>query len=791
MRRHSAAPEPLELPWASLAQWLTTPNPVHCPKEELGCWVPIQSRGRRTIEDTISVQALVFDLDTYREGDKSNSANWLQPQHIQDVHARLQACGLSYVWHTSYSYNPAGPLKYRFVIELSEPVSPALADGDKKGLLWRAFWQLCAQTFCPQPDNSSGTFADTKCADVPHLYYMPAYPADGPPPDCGIHPGQPLHTPTILAEARKAAPAGASHGVHKAPDAPTTVTEQDLRRILPKHPERVGNEFVRLGWMTLQNLCERRPYAENGKRDNAMFALANLLATQFPYATPQALTDIFRFQIDTTYSDEPNSHYLEKKIERAQTQLKDQLSSEDPIRMAQIGRSGPYTAEEIEQYLTELKLASIEHFVHQLIVEHKGDLYVFYNGDYVFAGSKDTAENYILQRLTLCTNLPNVSLREIGAKGVVDKTLKKLCKDYGTAVRTVVPSFEVQTSYVDHAKETLIHAICPRRKDLKPVYHAEVAAWLAGIEPHEKLLDYLATLPKLERPTCALFMHGGRHTGKSLLASGAAIIWGDSPTELASMGVNFNGDITSNPVVFADETLPEEYKRDTGLLRRMITAHSVKLRRKYMQESNLQGATRIMIAKNNLDLFTGNEESLTSEDIDAIAERILYVRMGGALRSGNPHQVAEHILWLEQTRAPNVVSQDRLWVSGQDSPLHKALRVTSRQRSLVCQWLMEFIQNPTQVGDSKRFFRMDEMGLQIAPGLIYERWDSYCAKERPPIRRDVCRVIEEIGIKRGNLYQIRLADLEQYGSTHGYNMSVEDLAKACGAGGAVMVRSAN
>jgi hypothetical protein len=729
----------MDLEWDELVLFLSEVRPTALEKNVLPGWIPahLENQARR---NPTMVSVLVLDFDGDKENPGNNAGLWQKTRENLD--------GLEYFYHSTYSYSPAAP-RFRVVIRLSRAV-PAHQ--------WREFYTAALGLV-------AGAAGDTKTKDPGRLYYMPLCPQDGPQPVSGHCPGVPLDVDLIRDHAA---------AKNATPTKKKSADEADLRRCLPKANTVLG-EFEAKGAETLRRMLDHeRPYAEPGERDDSLFACAAYLSRRCPHLSPESIGQFFAAEIDWAYPGDhsaPNSAIFEAKLHRAWEQVADQLRGEDPIRMAQLSRTGPYTDLELDQYVVEQKAASRAHLAAQLIVAHKGDLYCFTNGDYVHAGGMDTADFYVRHRLALATTM-GVVLKEMTTKGIVDKSMKALLRDHGVPVRNVFPRFDIRTSFIDHKTETLQHAICPRRLDLIPAFDPEVDAWLRSWGD-ETLLDWLATAPKLEKATAALFLHGEPKTGKTMLAIALGAIWGAAPTDLGSLGVNFNGDLTNNPIILADETLPIEYKQDSGLLRRLITATSVKLKRKYMNEVTLGGAVRVVIAKNNLSLFQG--ETMSKEDVNAVCERLLYYKMPREKAPWlKPVPFAQHILWLEENRT--VQSSDRLWVEGRDSALHRFMRVSSKARSLVCQWLMNFLMNPTPLQHVARtMFRLGT-DFEINPRIIYDAWDQYLNREKCPGLNTICSVIAELGTEKvRGLYSVSLEDLSHWGQAHSYPYSVAEL----------------
>lgn len=782
---------PAVLAWDELVAWLTEDHIHNGPKDTLPGWIPAEFNGAARGNDNVKhVTVGVIDLDHVTDAD------------IEELHDRLRALQLDYIWHTSYTHGrtcvahnktarkAAGARgqdtpaecpdwcdaekipKYRFVLRLSRPVAPAD---------WLKVWAGLAHV-APRIDPA--------CKDPTRLYFVPGR-REGTPWDAGSYAGG--QTVDVDALIQRAALQGPQLSV--VGDAPT---ERAWRRLGETHAN--GMSAARaIGGRAMLALLDQEPFAPEGQRDTALFQMAAILADKYPHSAPALLVDLVRAELlkqteNERWAEGDGAAELEAKIERLQGQRGERGEGERQARLDQLGREGPYTEAEIREYVFQLGLRDADQLRMQLIVSCRGTLYVFYEGRYYYAGSKDNAEELVRHRLQVAVTLPGVTLQEVGPKGIAEKTFAKLLRDYGTPVEEVSASLTAASTHLELlARPTrLVVATAPRDRRRVAQYSVRAEAWLQRLAgdaaTSERLLDWLATAPRLERATSALYLHGARRTGKSTLANGLALVWGQRPTELEEVGSAFNDHVAKSPVVFADESLPFEWKQDSGKLRRLVTATTHSLRQKYQDNRSLDGALRVILAANNLGLLYSPGETLDQWDIEALCERVFYVNAGARTAEHLPtEELADHILWLEATR--KVQADGRLWVSGVDSPLHRALRTRGRHRAAVCQWLLKFVENPKLALQHQKRWRMDAEGLFVAPRLLHATWGTYMEGERALELPQLTAALYEISERDviPGLVRVRLDDLSQFAAQHTWGQfeTLEELHTAVSAGGAL------
>ena len=197
MASKRATPQAVATSWDELALQFSTVRRTHLAKSDLPAWVPatLIKQGERKAANVATVDPLVLDIDHATR------------EQFAEVRKRMDSCGLEYVYHSTYSYDPLkhDGFNYRVIICLSRPV-PATH--------WKAFRAECISTF-----GASGA-ADPQTSDPSRLYFLPFAPDDGPEPDAGHVRGRALDVDLILAAIERRATLAPAAPVPTAAPAP-------------------------------------------------------------------------------------------------------------------------------------------------------------------------------------------------------------------------------------------------------------------------------------------------------------------------------------------------------------------------------------------------------------------------------------------------------------------------------------------------------------------------------------------------------------------------------------------
>lgn len=763
-----ARPDERDVSWEELVALLTpTQPPVFPPRVQttrtaydLPCWRPgFADNGGNSNDDMTALSALVLDFDD------QTIAQW------RTALEKVEAAGVQYAYHSTRKHAPIdGKLRYRLVLRLSRNV---LARE------WREFWGIAAPYFEASQNDKS-------CKDESRIFYSPCQVEGMPGFECGSGGRIPLDVDLVLEAGR------AEEKREAAPDhAETRARLQALAERKPK------SEWQLRAWTALRRLLLLEPgeYAPPGDRDNTLYAVAGFVARRAPTLDHERIVEALRPGLEAAAAGGECRHAdgstLLEKLGRQSADLASKLQNSDPIKMFQLGRSGPYTEEEVSTFVAEQELPDASYLKSQVLVAHQQTLYAFYEGSYIWVGTKESGELSARQKLVPAEQSLGVALMKVNKDGeLVERPWREMLRNHCRAVDIVTPSLSARTTTVQGHRMTI--AACPRSVLLVPVFDDRVDKWLRSWGD-DTLLDWLATAARLDKATAALYLCGPPLAGKTMLAEGLAAVWGSPPTMMESLDSSFNDSITDNPVILADDTIPERFRKDSGALRQMITARTITLNRKYMPSAKLEGSLRFIFAMNNLRLFESNE-SVGRDDVEAICQRLLFYRLHAPSEWFSPTRLAQHILWLEENRVVEIRPNERLWVSGRESELHRHMRVSSRERALVCHWLMNFLHGSAASLSqfSGRMFRLGGGELLINPRLIYEKFDVLLPKERQLSLAAVAKVMNELGRARGGgLFTVSLEDLSQWAAENAWATSVAELRAVIDAVGNALERRAN
>lgn len=346
----------------------------------------------------------------------------------------------------------------------------------------------------------------------------------------------------------------------------------------------------------------------------------------------------------------------------------------------------------------------------------KGQPPIVYHGNsyYVYDSSNKTyrppvTSPAVCQAIEQWCALPGIVSRTPANK---PRSISEYLADYGRqAVDVVVEMGREKAIFQPNVNRgTLVDGCCVPTK-VDPEHNEICAEWLkyfAGSH-HDRLLDWLATVKTLDRPTCALYIEGPPGTGKGMFASAVAALWGSGATSYADATGKFNGALTKNPVVLVDEMFQvyDGGEGFSGAFRTLIGESSRQLRRKNLPSSTLRGCPRLMITANNGNALKLTE-NLGKDDLLAIAERILYIRHEESPRKflqiiggrnftkdwvldpqGRPGVLARHIQHVIESR--KVRTGHRFLVSGILSDWHRDLMGNSGIQGATLAALAHFI----------------------------------------------------------------------------------------------------
>lgn len=354
-----------------------------------------------------------------------------------------------------------------------------------------------------------------------------------------------------------------------------------------------------------------------------------------------------------------------------------------------------------------------------------------------------------------------VELYRVTEKGTATpKTVAQLMEDYGTEASEIVVDLAAQRATFDGVR--LTEAPCPLRP-LEPEQSPDAQAWLEALGGPQAgpLLDWVASVTRLDEPCAALYLDGPGGTGKTLFADAMSRLWTmDGATPLDGVAGDFTDGSTRCPLIFGDEILPRVLRKEmgTGFLRELIQGRSRQLKRKFRPVATQKGAIRLVLAANNKHLLE-TEEGLSQNDISAIQERILYIEtplaakavleaMGPARRKAlYADGLAKHALWLAKNRT--VCPTGRFLVSGQDSAMHRALSTGIGLGSSICHWCVSYLLAPAKMDVQRKLWvRIYKGKLLVNFRALTESWDTYITHTKAPVAGRMQRALSSLSQPR-------------------------------------------
>lgn len=543
----------------------------------------------------------------------------------------------------------------------------------------------------------------------------------------------------------------------------------------------------------LKKVCAGSPFDEALTED-----MCRLLAVRFAEADPDSIGDIFFASLQVMTS--PRRPSKEEIAEMVRSRQKEVAAKRKKHRGAQAARiSEAFGTKRTHPYSPD-ELLSFGDMTHRWIVQFVGSYYLFFNGEYKGPFTKENTHAAAATYLA-AARTAGVQLHKMTKEGeIVFRSLLELVNEYGCVAERVVADLSAQKAVYNAAEKTLVEAPCPRR-DITPRYHEAVHQWLVllGGEKVTKLLIWVGTVTWLHHIARILLLTDVDSTGKGLLANGLARLWKSKvPASLDSAFANFNDGLLSSPLCFGDETLPKDFRGNvkSGELREHAQARTRKLRRKFLPEADLLGATRTIIAANNVNILR-IWEHLTSHDISALALRFLHIRASKEAQEYlartdttgwvDGDMIAEHALWLEQSLLASAWKPEhRFLIADDNEDLVRALKTSSTVTSLVCLWLTSYIQDPALFdgnANTRGWVRIYQGELLVNIWGLLKFWDIYVGSQRAPAIAQMSAALVELShpdrvkLENPRLVEGRLLDVNKRPRTVYYRVVKDVLLK--------------
>lgn len=238
------------------------------------------------------------------------------------------------------------------------------------------------------------------------------------------------------------------------------------------------------------------------------------------------------------------------------------------------------------------------------------------------------------------------------------------------------------------------------RPSIKAVRHDEVDQWLRAMGGSEAdyLLDWIATIDELSRPSCALYIEGPPSIGKGMLSLGLSKLWGSQSHCIYSETIlgSFDEDLISMPLVVADESISDSHKSNPSAdLRRAIGDTQKVISRKHRTSVTLVGARRFLITANNSNAIDVDDLKSLS-DVSAVQLRIGHIYVPGTMESNEPRRVLDNLAARAGEPPAKYTERfvDGLWIAEHAKWLAETRQVRSYDNRLAVQgWASKLVRN--------------------------------------------------------------------------------------------------
>lgn len=329
-------------------------------------------------------------------------------------------------------------------------------------------------------------------------------------------------------------------------------------------------------------------------------------------------------------------------------------------------------------------------------------------------------------------------------KGPVPKRPEEFFAQYSTPLEPSKHrlSLLATANVFDLDTGTFTEAVAPARTDLgEPQRDPELEAWLqvfAGDE-YPRLLDWMATVTYLDRPTPILAIIGWPGCGKGLFIEGLSRLWhhGRAPNFGSIVG-NFQEALAKSPLLIADEYLPSEGPNGSDIfefLRELVTNRTHTVNRKNLPVTQVEGCIRLVYASNKADGL--NFKNANTAAKAALAERFVYLTPPEAAATHLSRvsqrtkdrwangDFARHCLWLRDHH--RVAYQGRLLVQGNGAELIDSASNSRGPTGHLCEALVRFLLDPKVVTNNTRdHFHLENGELWVATRAFEDKaaWEA-------------------------------------------------------------------
>lgn len=327
---------------------------------------------------------------------------------------------------------------------------------------------------------------------------------------------------------------------------------------------------------------------------------------------------------------------------------------------------------------------------------------------------------------------------------------RTILRDFGGRVDTLAYTSGQRGCRFDATNSTM-HIGVHQLKPVKAAFHSDVHEWLTllGGDDVEGLLDWLACVTyTIDQPLCSLYIQGAPGIGKSLLGNGISSLWGTPPVEYnKTMNSDFNAEVTTNPIVFADEGIKVDRSNQAYAalqFRNLVSGTTHYVNEKFKSPVPLRGAMRVLICANDENGLPF-KESLGEDGIEAIIQRVLYIKAdpaaadylrnkGGRIGIGDtwapssnePGAIAEHLVWLRDNRKVQPPAGARFMVVGKPTQWHREFGARQGIKPSTLQVVFALLKKSQSGAANVGGIRNDADNevVWVRPTTVLQSWDT-------------------------------------------------------------------
>jgi len=250
------------------------------------------------------------------------------------------------------------------------------------------------------------------------------------------------------------------------------------------------------------------------------------------------------------------------------------------------------------------------------------------------------------------------------------------------------------------------------RTDIRAIYDPLVDEWLRclGGSQAEKLLDWLAGFPQLDKPIAGLYLEGPPDVGKGMLGKALENLTASrSHAPFCQVIESFQDTMLKTPFVWADEESGSSQRSTRSVMnmfKKLITGEVSTLNAKNKTMTEVDGNWRVLFTANNGRLLDPDDD-INENDKGALVQRLIHIDVGPEaahyLRAlggkagtvGWPERaIPQHVIWLQQNRV--VVPGSRLFVEGIRTAYHDGLSVNTVRTDAVVRALGRILSEPAK-----------------------------------------------------------------------------------------------